>query len=258
MTTRGSAEILFSLKGGYAMATKRSTRKKEHKSTAPAQETAKDPEHLNDKDATPEPEVPAVPEAVSVPGPVVMPEVPADPEPVMSPAPAISPAATKRSGDATSQTKTFEVVEFSLENEQFAIDLFDVKEVVEYTTITKLPNVPPYIRGIIDLRGEITTIIDLRNRLSLKESNGTAQENSRIIVLDSTVARTKTGILVDDVTSVATFETSQVDYTSGAMNSEDTAIRGIIKKKVKVQDRETSELIIWLDIRKLIEEIDEV
>ena len=108
----------------------------------------------------------------------------------------------------------------------------------------------------MDLRGEITTIIDLRKRLSLSESAKGAGENSRIIVLDSTVTRTKSGIHVDDVASVSTFETSQVDYASGAMNNEDTAILGIIKKKVKVHDKETSELIIWLDIRKLIEDIE--
>lgn len=52
--------------------------------------------------------------------------------------------------------KDIQVVEFILGNEHFAIDLFDVREVVEYTNITKLPNSPPYIKGIIDLRGEIT------------------------------------------------------------------------------------------------------
>ena len=61
-----------------------------------------------------------------------------------------------------------QIVEFVLGKESFAIDLFDVKEVVEYTTITKLPNVPAYIKGIIDLRGEITTIIDLKHGSTLQ------------------------------------------------------------------------------------------
>ena len=55
------------------------------------------------------------------------------------------------------------VVEFLLGDEHFAIDLFEVREVVEYTRITHLPDTPPHIRDIIDLRGEITTIIDLKN-----------------------------------------------------------------------------------------------
>nr|WP_319377000.1 chemotaxis protein CheW [uncultured Methanoregula sp.] len=146
------------------------------------------------------------------------------------------------------------VVVFALGSEQFAINLFDVREVVEYTTITKLPNVPSYIKGIIDLRGEITTIVDLRYRLNLPEAGLENQDNSRIIVLDSTVTRVKTGILVDDVTTVATFEESQVDYTSASMGSENSAILGIIKKKVKLQEREKNELIIWIDIKTLLEE----
>ncbi|MFA5237994.1 MAG: chemotaxis protein CheW [Methanoregula sp.] len=159
------------------------------------------------------------------------------------------PKDTKRQG-------SIQVVIFALGEEQFAIDLFDVKEVVEYTTITKLPNVPAYIRGIIDLRGEITTIVDLKHRLNITAGNAVAMETSRIIVLDDKITRSKIGILVDDVTSVSTFEGGQVDYTSASVSQEDTAIIGIIKKKVKVKDKEANELIIWIDVRKLLNDID--
>lgn len=238
------------------MAAKRPAKKSENKQKAPAKEPANEQVPLNAPEMTPEPEAPVRPAPVTEPDPIPAPEVPAAPEPASAPAPAARVSARKPDA-ANSPAKTFEVVVFTLEKEQFAVDLFDIKEVVEYTTMTKLPNVASYIRGIMDLRGEITTIIDLRHRLSLRESSGELLENSRIIVLDSTVTTAKTGILVDDVTSVSTFESSQVYYTTGAMNDEDTAIRGIIKKKVKVQDKETSELIIWLDIRKLIADIEE-
>ena len=131
-----------------------------------------------------------------------------------------------------------------------------MKEVVEYTTITKLPNVPPYIKGIIDLRGEITTIIDLKHRLNITESSQVSAESSRIIVLDDKITETKIGILVDDVTSVSTFEEKQVDYTSASMSKQDTAIIGIIKRKVKVKDKEKNELIIWIDIKQLLEDVE--
>ncbi|MGD0080391.1 MAG: chemotaxis protein CheW [Methanoregula sp.] len=149
-----------------------------------------------------------------------------------------------------------QVVEFALGKELFAIDLFDVKEVVEYTTITKLPNVPAYVKGIIDLRGEITTIIDLKHRLNITESGQIAAESSRIIVLDDKITGTKIGILVDDVTSVSTFEPNQVDYTSASMSKEDTALIGIIKRRVKVKDKEKNELIIWIDIKQLLRDVN--
>ncbi len=78
-----------------------------------------------------------------------------------------------------------QVVEFLLGNERYAVDLFDVKEVVEYTTITKLPNSASYMKGIIDLRGEITTIVDLKDRLHIVSNADIKDENSRIIVLDA-------------------------------------------------------------------------
>jgi purine-binding chemotaxis protein CheW len=233
------------------LAAKRPVKKTGTKQKAPENEPATEQELPNVPETTPE--APVAPEPVSVPATPEKPGIPAN----TGPAPDPAPAQARKPDAIKNQSRNFEVVVFSLEKEQFAINLFDVKEVVEYSTITKLPNVPSYIQGIMDLRGEITTIIDLRNRLSLSAGSGEPTENSRIIVLDSTVTRVKTGILVDDVTSVSTFETSQVDYTSGAMNNEDTAILGIIKKKVKVHDKETSELIIWLDIRKLIEDIEE-
>ncbi|MCK9630859.1 MAG: chemotaxis protein CheW [Methanoregula sp.] len=151
---------------------------------------------------------------------------------------------------------SIQVVEFVLGNEHFAIDLFDVKEVVEYTTITKLPNVPSYVRGIIDLRGEITMIIDLKHRLNITEGSAAPVESSRIIVLDDRIARSKTGILVDDVTSVSTFERDQVDYTSTSVSQNESSIIGIIKRSVRVKDKEVNELIIWIDIRQLLGNID--
>jgi purine-binding chemotaxis protein CheW len=169
-----------------------------------------------------------------------------------------TPAEPKGSNDSSQRNRSssIQVVEFVLGKENFAIDLFDVKEVVEYTTITKLPNVPAYIKGIIDLRGEITTIVDLKHRLNITEESMVAAESSRIIVLDDKITDTKIGILVDDVTSVSTFEGKQVDYTSASVSKEDTAIIGIIKRKVKIKDKEKNELIIWIDIKQLLGNID--
>ena len=150
-----------------------------------------------------------------------------------------------------------QVVEFLLGKERYAVDLFDVKEVVEYTTITKLPNSASYMKGIIDLRGEITTIVDLKERLHIAATTELQEENCRIIVLDEKITRAKTGIMVDDVTSVSTFDMSDIDKTSAADANEDTAILGIIKKKVKDKEHEKNELIIWVDIKYLLKDIGE-
>lgn len=160
--------------------------------------------------------------------------------------------AEKRPHTTREKTGTIQVVEFLLGAERFAIDLFDVKEVVEYTTITQLPNYPEYVRGIIDLRGEITMIIDLKHRLNIRDASSGDVASSRIMVLDTKVTNSKVGILVDDVTSVSTFEGDQVDYASTHSDKDDSAIIGIIKRKVKIHEKEVNELIIWIDIRQLL------
>jgi len=165
-------------------------------------------------------------------------------------------ATAKTSVTNEKKSDTIQVVEFVLGSEHFAVDLFDVKEVVEYTTITKLPNVPAYVKGIIDLRGEITMIIDLKHRLNITEESSTSIDSSRIIVLDDKIAKSKIGILVDDVTSVSTFEGNLVDYTSASVSKEETSIIGIIKRMIKVKDKEINELIIWIDIKQLLSDID--
>jgi purine-binding chemotaxis protein CheW len=152
---------------------------------------------------------------------------------------------------------TVQVVEFLLGKEHFAIDLFDVKEVVEYTRITKLPNTPSYIKGIIDLRGEITTIIDLKDRLKIQDGQSRNEEDTRIIVLDDRITRSKIGISVDDVLSVSTFSMDQVDQSAASVHRDDGHIIGIIKKKVRIKDKDTTELVIWIDVKKLLSDIDQ-
>ena len=164
-----------------------------------------------------------------------------------------SPAAagTKSAG------KSVQVLEFLLGKEHFAIDLFDVREVVEYTPITKLPNTASCMKGIIDLRGEITTIIDLKERLHIPVNGTAKEEDGRFIVLDEKLTGVKTGILVDDVLAVSTFEKDDVDAASTAGAGDDDAILGIIKKKIRDKENEVSELVIWIDIRKTLSIMEE-
>jgi len=149
-----------------------------------------------------------------------------------------------------------QVVEFLLGDEHFAIDLFEVREVVEYTRITHLPDTPPHIRGIIDLRGEITTIIDLKNLMHIHGEKKADESTSRIIVLDDRITKSKIGIMVDDVLSVSTFSRKEVDTSAASVNREQNNIIGIIRKKIRIKDKDVNELIIWIDIQRLLKDVD--
>ena len=160
----------------------------------------------------------------------------------------ISPAAT-----AIKSQDDIQVVEFLLEKEHFAIDLFDVKEVVEYTRITELPNAPPNIRGIIDLRGEITTIFDVKQKMNIKGGLSHTETKSRIIVIDHIITKSKIGIIVDDVLSVSTFSRTDLDE-SACSTVDNQLINGIIRKRTKIKDSQSTELVIWINVKSILNE----
>ena len=157
---------------------------------------------------------------------------------------------------ADSKSDEVQVVEFILGEEKFAINLFDVREIVESFRITPLPHAASHVKGIIDLRGEITTVIDLKSVLRITQKTTKGQVDSRFIVLDDSVTTVKTGILVDDVTSVLTVPISDIDQTSHS-GVDSTSILGIIKKSSGDRDDIRKELLIWIDIKALLKTTEE-
>jgi purine-binding chemotaxis protein CheW len=120
--------------------------------------------------------------------------------------------------------------------------------------ITPLPRAPEYLAGIINLRGEITNIIDLRDLLGLPAS--TEAENRKIVVLMPDVASgSNLGIIVDDVHSVISVHNDQIERINDDITS---SISGYVKAIIKIGDEEdekTKTLIIWLDIQKVISDL---
>ena len=171
-------------------------------------------------------------------------------------APVITQASVQTARAAAKGTGNLQVVEFILGNELFALDLFDTREVINTTEITPLPNTPSFIKGIIDLRGVITTIIDLKEMMHItQEADG--KKRARIIVLDASVSEKMIGVLVDDVLAVSTYANEEIDRDTHASQKSDRDILGIIRKKTKTSDREKNDLIIWLDIRTMIRRVEQ-
>ena len=146
-------------------------------------------------------------------------------------------------------------VEFILGHDYFAINLFHTREVISPPEITPLPNTPDYIRGIIDLRGSVTTIIDLKKLMNLSDENG-MKNRSRIIILDNTQLQKPVGILVDDVASVSTYQSTEIDRTSTDSQQNSRNILGVIRKIQKNGDNESQKLILWLDIKAIRDSIE--
>jgi len=134
------------------------------------------------------------------------------------------------------------VVKFRLGNEYFAISVEDVKEVVKLQNITRIPNAPPHVEGIMDLRGEVCTIIDPKKLLNIA-SDPSIEGKERIIILD--VGDKSVGIKVDEVISVDDVMPDQIETDADLGQY----AKAIIKDKIN--DR--VELVLWLDAEKLVE-----
>ena len=97
-------------------------------------------------------------------------------------------------------------LQFSLGNENYAIDLMGLKEVIPLPETTELPNCPPYYVGIMNLRGHIISIIDLRKKLNIKRSEEELEEAVIIVELQGV----SLGLVVDTIGRVLNIEESQV------------------------------------------------
>jgi purine-binding chemotaxis protein CheW len=102
-------------------------------------------------------------------------------------------------------TEQEQYIEFAIESEQYAIRIQDIHEIIKIQDITQIPNVKPYVKGVINLRGKIVPVISLRNLFDLEEKE--ESKNTRIVVVhhqEDTV-----GIIVDSVNKVTTFSDIQ-------------------------------------------------
>lgn len=95
-----------------------------------------------------------------------------------------------------------EFLTFSLGDENYAIDILTVKEIRGYESVTKIANAPPFIKGVINLRGDIVPIVDLR----IKFNVGEASYNEFTIVIVLHIRSRIVGIVVDGVSDVVSLD----------------------------------------------------
>jgi purine-binding chemotaxis protein CheW len=150
---------------------------------------------------------------------------------------------------------TVDVVEFVLGGERYALDIQLAREIVEMIPITPIPRAPPYISGVINLRGEITNIMNLNTLLGLPPQE--TRENQKIIVLVPDAASgSNVGIIVDEVTSVLQVAETDIEHLGEGLSSEVSSfVKGIIKLKGDGADKKSTGLIIWIDMKKVLEDV---
>jgi purine-binding chemotaxis protein CheW len=148
-----------------------------------------------------------------------------------------------------SEDEVLQWVTFKLENEVYGINVMQVQEVLRYTEIAPVPGAPHYVIGIINLRGNVVTVIDTRVRFGLMPSE--VSENSRIVIIEA--EKQVIGILVDGVAEVVYLRSSEIDAAPNVGTDESSKfIQGVSNRE--------GELLILVDLNKFLndEEWDEL
>jgi purine-binding chemotaxis protein CheW len=111
----------------------------------------------------------------------------------------------------TSITDTRQYLTFQLGEEIFGLDVSHVREILEFTTVTKVPKTPDYMRGVINLRGSVVPVLDMRLKFGLTQTE--KMVNTCIIVVEVSFEDEHTiiGALVDSVQEVFEMEPEQIE-----------------------------------------------
>ncbi len=135
-----------------------------------------------------------------------------------------------------------QLISFNLGNEEYAVDIMNVNEINRIPEFAQVPNSPDYLEGVINLRGRIIPVINLRKKFGMSKKD--TDERSRIIVMD--LQGTTMGLLVDSVSEVLRIPSGIVEPAPQmASDISDEFIKGIAKLDKR--------LVILIDIDRLME-----
>ena len=138
--------------------------------------------------------------------------------------------------------KEYQLVVFNIGDEEFGVDITQVREIVRLLDITYMPKAPEFIEGVVNLRGQIVAIIDLAKRLGIPSSP--RGERTRIVIVE--IGENTIGMVVDSVSEVLRLSSEAVEEVPGLIETEvpEHYIRGV----GKLSDR----LLVLLDLNKVL------
>jgi purine-binding chemotaxis protein CheW len=154
-----------------------------------------------------------------------------------------------KNAQVDSNDEVLQWVTYRLGEETYGINVMQVQEVLRHTEIAPVPGAPEYVLGIINLRGNVVTVIDTRTRFGLEPTDIT--DNTRIVIIESD--EQVVGILVDSVAEVVYLRSSEIDSAPN-VGTEESA------KFIQGVSNRDGELLILVDLNKLLsdEEWEEI
>ena len=150
---------------------------------------------------------------------------------------------TTATAEASEKDQIAQLVTFCLEQESYGINVMQVQEVLRVSEIAPVPGAPSFVLGIINLRGNVVTVIDTRARFGLPA--GEVTDASRIVIIESD--KQVVGIMVDSVAEVVELRNSQIDPPPNVGNEDGSRyIQGLATIE--------NDLLIVVDLNKLLTE----
>ncbi|MBO8162476.1 MAG: chemotaxis protein CheW [Brevibacillus sp.] len=133
------------------------------------------------------------------------------------------------------------VIVFRLKDEEYGVEVGQVKSIERLTHITRVPRTPDFVKGVINLRGVVTPIIDLRSRFGLEEADHT--ESTRIIIVS--VGEVEVGLIVDAANDVIDIPVDAIEPPPEVVGGVEAAyLRGVAKLEKR--------LLILLNLDKVL------
>ena len=156
----------------------------------------------------------------------------------------IEPGKSIKDRETDTTSDELQLVVFNIGAEEFGVEIMNVQEIIRMTSITKIPQAPHYVRGIINLRGKIVIVINLNDIMGT--GGGEQDEDTRIIVAE--MGDNVVGFVVDSATEVLRLPKNSVEPAPAIIaNKIDTEyVRGV----GKIDDR----LLILLNLQKILSE----
>ncbi|MEA3296918.1 MAG: chemotaxis protein CheW [candidate division Zixibacteria bacterium] len=148
----------------------------------------------------------------------------------------------KENSFSEQSSELMQLVAFSIGSEDFGVDILKVQEINRMVEITRVPQAPYYVDGVINMRGKVIPIIDLRKRFNLEEKE--YDKNTRILVV--AIVDNVMGLIVDSVSEVLRIPANTIEPPPEIItNINSEYIRGV----AKLENR----LLIFLELSKVID-----
>jgi len=144
---------------------------------------------------------------------------------------------------ATTQVgeEVLQLVSFTIGDEEFGVDILRVQEIIRMMQVTRVPNMPPYVEGVINLRGKVIPVVDLRARLGMEKKDH--DQSTRTVVME--LGGKVIGFVVDAVSEVLRLDKSQTEPPPSIVGG---ANGDYIKAIGRLEDR----LLTLLDLEKVV------